>query len=155
MEERWILPDSIGQAIETPGIDYGPKGLTFAFRFMNCIVAKQPGIKAFISRGEQAYYPALWVVARMIGAGSNRGGRLARGVRVETLCTLLVSPAPSQSFREAMRICRDPDTAKHWRDRCKRCGAYRGEHRRGVECAYDSAMYRIKDPSMIFQKKEM
>jgi hypothetical protein len=152
MEERWILPDSIGESIQTPGMDYGPKGLTFAFRYLNCIVAKQPGMKAFMSRGVQVYYPALWRVVRMLGAGSNRGGGLARGVNVETLCTLLVAPAPSQSLQEAVKVCRKPDTAKYWRDRCKRCGEYRGEHRRGVECAYDAAMIRIKDPNMTFQK---
>jgi len=154
MEERWILPDSIDGPIQAPGVDYGPKGLTLAYRRGDYLIAKQPGMKAFISRGEQAYYPALWRVVKIVGRGSKRGGGLARGVIVDMLCTIIVAPAPSQSLQRAIYVCQNPETASFWRDRCARCGEYRGEHRRGNECTYDSGMRRIKDPTMKFQKRE-
>lgn len=152
MEERWILPDSIGQRIETPGCDFGPKGLTFEFRLGKYIVAKNGGHRGFLSRGAQAYYPATWIVGKVVRRGSVRGEGLTRGVAVEQTCSLLVSPDRSASFQRAVKVCQNPETAEFWKDRCKLCNEYRGEHRYGTDCTHDRNYEPVKDTNLKFQK---
>ncbi len=153
MEERWILPTLLGQRIETPGCDFGPKGLTFEFRRGKYIIAKNGGYRGFLSRGAQVFYPATWIVGKIIGKGSTRGKGLKCGVNVEQVCAMLVSPDRSASFQRAVKVCQHPETAGFWKDCCALCSECRGEHRYGTDCTHDRSYEPLKNHGVKFQKK--
>lgn len=64
MNHRWIFkPDS---SFETPGADYGPRGLEFAYRAANALVVKWPGYNVWSGRGQQTYHRAEWLIVRVL-----------------------------------------------------------------------------------------
>lgn len=117
MKHNIIIEDE--GRIQTPGCDYGPRGLEFAHRVDNAIVLKWPGYNVFVARGEQKYHRATWIV----GVVTNERIEMTDlHLEIEEVASIEVGSRPKKSLREAIKCAEQHARFRPHKFVCPACG---------------------------------
>jgi hypothetical protein len=118
MKMKWIMkPDN---TFETAGVDYGPKGIEFAYRVADVLVMLWPGYNTWAGVGKRTYHKAEWVIVKVL-----------KEVFVESDCHLTVDeiaaiPVGSRSKKtltDAKKLAHEHAAFKPFDFMCPSCEA--------------------------------